>query len=162
MRQLVLHKLGASMKHFVKDGARHGGEASDDEGETPVRTDRYPMTRRVREIMENPCKDRIGRMFPVKQDLLSRAWDSARETMGLLDDPEFVPHACRHTCASRLVQAGVDLYTVKEILGHSTIKVTERYAHLSPTMLQTAAQALEKPKVGVNFGDAERNSSPRR
>ena len=108
------------------------------------------------------CADRIGRVFPVKQDLLSRAWDSARETMGITDDHQFIPHACRHTCASRLVQAGVDLYTVQRFLGHSTIRVTERYAHLSPLMLQTAAQALEKQKIGVIFGDAERNSSPRR
>jgi len=121
-----------------------------------------PMTSRVREIMAKQCADRIGRVFPVKQDLLSRAWDSARETMGITDDHQFIPHACRHTCASRLVQAGVDLYTVQRFLGHSTIRVTERYAHLSPLMLQTAAQALEKQKIGVIFGDAERNSSPRR
>ena len=108
-----------------------------------------PMTSRVREIMEKQCADRIGRVFPVKQDLLSRAWNSARKTMGLTNDPQFVPHALRHTCASRLVQAGVDLYTVQRYLGHSTIRVTERYAHLSPAMLRDAAQALEKPWIGV-------------
>jgi integrase len=53
------------------------------------------------------------------------------------------PHIFRHTCASWLVQAGVPLYTVKEWLGHSTISVTERYAHLTPDHLETAAHALE-------------------
>ena len=52
-------------------------------------------------------------------------------------------HTLRHTCASRLVQAGVPLYTVKEWLGHSSITVTERYAHLAPGNLDAGLAALE-------------------
>ena len=40
-------------------------------------------------------------------------------------------HTFRHTFASHLIMAGVPLYTVKELLGHSTIKTTEIYAHLA-------------------------------
>ena len=38
----------------------------------------------------------------------------------------------RHTFASRLVMAGVDIRTVAELMGHKTIQMTMRYAHLAP------------------------------
>ena len=45
--------------------------------------------------------------------------------------------AQRHT-ASRAVRAGVDIRTVQELMGHSTITMTMRYAHLFPAHLRTA------------------------
>ena len=51
-------------------------------------------------------------------------------------------HKLRHTFASHLVQAGVDLYTVSKLLGHSSIKTTEIYAHLSPVTLASAVEKL--------------------
>ena len=59
------------------------------------------------------------------------------------------PHVLRHTCASWLVQAGVPLYSVQRWLGHSTIKMTERYAHLAPEHLQEGVAALS-PKSSLN------------
>jgi integrase len=53
-------------------------------------------------------------------------------------------HTCRHTFASWHVTAGTDLYTVKELLGHSVIAMTERYSHLSPGTLQNAMSNLER------------------
>lgn len=53
-------------------------------------------------------------------------------------------HSFRHTCASRLAMAGVPLYTIKEVLGHRTIKTTERYAHLMPSAMRDALEKLEK------------------
>lgn len=53
-------------------------------------------------------------------------------------------HALRHTCASRLVNKGIDLYVVKEWLGHSSIQVTEKYAHLAPHKLSHAATVLDE------------------
>ncbi len=51
-------------------------------------------------------------------------------------------HTLRHTFASRLVMAGVDLKTVQELMGHKTIAMTARYAHLAPTHKQQALETL--------------------
>jgi len=51
-------------------------------------------------------------------------------------------HDMRHTFASWLVQSGESLYVVKDLLGHSSISVTERYAHLSNEPLQKAVHKL--------------------
>ncbi len=53
-------------------------------------------------------------------------------------------HSCRHSFASWHVTAGTDLYTVKELLGHSVIAMTERYSHLSQGTLRNATQTLER------------------
>jgi hypothetical protein len=49
-----------------------------------------------------------------------------------------------HTFASHLVMAGVDLLTVKELVGHKTLKMTLHYAHLSPSHKAKALSVLEE------------------
>lgn len=53
-------------------------------------------------------------------------------------------HDLRHTAASLLIQAGVDLYRVGAILGHSDIRTTRRYAHLAVDNLRSAIATLGK------------------
>lgn len=52
-------------------------------------------------------------------------------------------HSLRHTFASWLVQQGTPLYTVAELMGHSTLEMTRRYSHLAPDTLRKAALSLQ-------------------
>lgn len=70
-----------------------------------------------------------------------RSFKTVCERVGIAD---FRIHDMRHTCAAWMVQSGVPLYEVKELLGHSTIKVTERYAHLAPENIRDAVAVLDE------------------
>ncbi|MGV8931983.1 MAG: tyrosine-type recombinase/integrase [Luteimonas sp.] len=84
-----------------------------------------------------------GLVFPspsgAKFGNINKAWDGIT-TAGNL--PDFNFHDLRHSFASRLVMAGVDLNTVRELLGHADIKMTLRYAHLAPGKLADAVAML--------------------
>ena len=53
-------------------------------------------------------------------------------------------HCNRHTFASRLVMAGVDLQTAAELLGHRTLQMVMRYSHLAPEHQASAVDRLVK------------------
>jgi len=86
-------------------------------------------------------KDISGRVFPISGWSLRQAFDKTVAKAGI-DDFRF--HDLRHTFATRLVQNGVDLYKVKELLGHKTISVTMRYAHHYPESLRSSVEILDK------------------
>jgi len=71
----------------------------------------------------------------------------ASKGLGIIRDAElcllFRPRNKRHTCAAWLVQAGVSLAKVRDVLGHSTVMMTERYAHLAPENARSALAAIE-------------------
>src|SRR5215472_14600564 len=60
-------------------------------------------------------------------------------------------HTLRHTFASHLAMRGVPLKAIQELMGHSTIEMTMRYAHLSPTVKRDAVAQLDAPVPG-KFG----------
>lgn len=57
------------------------------------------------------------------------------------------PHAMRHTAASLLVMAGVDIYRVQALLGHESVQTTARYSHLSPTAFDVITAAWSTPSA---------------
>lgn len=67
------------------------------------------------------------------------SWNAARKKAGLED---LRMHDLRHSFASAMVNSGMTLYDVKEILGHANIKTTQRYAHLSNHRLRKAAESV--------------------
>ncbi|MDX1919075.1 MAG: tyrosine-type recombinase/integrase [Candidatus Caenarcaniphilales bacterium] len=64
-----------------------------------------------------------------------------------LDPRQIVRHTLRHTVITHLVQAGVDLPTVKRISGHKTLIMVERYSHQNHEHIQSAFAKL-KDRVG--------------
>lgn len=77
------------------------------------------------------------------ESYIRKHWRFVREALND-HDPEFVFYLTRHTCASRLVQRKVELYVVKEWMGHRSYEMTMRYAKLSPNNFLDAKKALEQ------------------
>jgi site-specific recombinase XerD len=71
-------------------------------------------------------------------------------------------HCLRHTFASRLVMAGVDIRTVQELLGHKTIAMTVRYSHLAPKHTLAAVERLDAPQDGSTDTTTDTEASERR
>ncbi|MCX6822354.1 MAG: tyrosine-type recombinase/integrase [Candidatus Aenigmarchaeota archaeon] len=94
-------------------------------------------------------RDISGRVFPISKSSIRHAFDKVVEKVNLED---FRFHDLRHSFATRLVQNGVDLYKVKELLGHKTITMTMRYAHHYPESLRSSVEVLDHCYNSATFG----------
>jgi len=100
-----------------------------------------PMSKTLYDVMKGiKVRDISGRVFPISDRSFRAAFDKVLEKAGIT---EFRPHDMRHTFATRLVQNGVDLYKVKELLGHRTIAMTMRYSHHYPESLRSSVEVLD-------------------
>jgi site-specific recombinase XerD len=87
---------------------------------------------------------------------LRRGFTSALKA-AQIEDLHF--HDLRHTFATRLVQAGVDLYKVQRLLGHKSPSMTQRYAHHYPESLRDGVEILDRGKT-FSTNLAQRPFSP--
>ena len=104
-----------------------------------------PMTERVKSILGTLAHD-LGAFPTLNKNIACKLMQDFREAH-YIEDPEWVLHTCRHTCATRLLEAGVDIYTVKEWLGHKSIETTLRYAKMTNMKLNQAKDLLEKRRA---------------
>jgi integrase len=90
-------------------------------------------------------KDRNDKRIKEVSQSFDRAVKDLKLNEGITDwRQKLVFHSLRHSYASWLVESGTDLYTVSKLIGHSTLKMTERYSHLGQDTLQNAVKNLEK------------------
>jgi integrase len=80
---------------------------------------------------------------PIESGHLRRSFRLAMKKAGIID---FHFHDLRHTFATRLVQAGVELYKVQRLLGHKSPMMTQRYAHHYPESLRDGVEILDRIK----------------
>ncbi|MDR2860943.1 MAG: tyrosine-type recombinase/integrase [Syntrophobacterales bacterium] len=113
--------------------------------------DQYiPMNKTVYNILslwKQQCVDTSPGLFVFpspktngKLDNCGTAWDNLLKKANIQN---FRWHDMRHDFASQLVMNGVDLNTVRDLLGHADLKMTLRYAHLAPQVTQRAVETLD-------------------
>ncbi len=112
-----------------------------------------PRLSRDAKASDSPALFRNHQGAPLSAYALHASFQTAIKRARLVD---FHFHDLRHTFASRLIMAGVDIRTTQELMGHKTIAMTLRYSHLSPDHKRKAIQALEDripEKSPANFHD---------
>jgi len=129
-------------QHFVtipesKNGKkRHVILNNDAEAALSVLQERHKASNRA--MVNTDGSDYLG---------ISTKWfDKAVKRAGIID---FSWHCLRHTFASWLVMDGVNMRTVQVLMGHSSIKMTERYAHLAPDHMTSAVNRLSRRTVAA-------------
>lgn len=75
---------------------------------------------------------------------MRQAWDVARKRAGL---PDFRFHDLRHSAATELLRAGVDSRVVAAMLGHRSLNMVRRYAHVAPALVVEAAERAARQQV---------------
>ncbi|MQX17188.1 tyrosine-type recombinase/integrase [Sinorhizobium terangae] len=103
-----------------------------------------PLTMRAKEALEALADRSPGPFAAIDQQKYRAVWNAAKVDAGLGDEADIVPHVLRHTCASRLVRGGIDLRRVQMWLGHQTLEMTMRYAHLASHDLDMCVPVLER------------------
>ncbi len=123
------------------------------------------LCKKVLTTLKEWCKQGKGPglVFPnengVQFDNVNKAW---KGVLAAAKIEGFRWHDLRHSYASRLVQGGLNLYILKELLGHASIKTTERYAHLDRSATARSVAILDAGPSNVVAFPREREGTEER
>ena len=84
--------------------------------------------------------------------ILEKHFEAAKKKHPILRKRKITPHLMRHSCACALLQSGVDLVTVRDLLGHESVRTTGRYTRAN---MKTKRQALEAFWKAVDLSDGQ-------
>ena len=84
-----------------------------------------------------------GKTFkvPLSSTTIQKTCKAAVQKAGLLKN--VTPHTLRHSCATGLLEAGVDLLTISRLLGHKSFSTTMKYLHVRRLHLESASSPLD-------------------
>lgn len=126
----------------------------DEDFVTKGRNQRYiPICEEITGILDNPFANPERYVFAKKDgtkfcgNYISRLFKIACRKAGIPANVHF--HTLRHSFASYLVQQGVPLYTIKELMGHASISTTEIYSHLNVDALREAIGKFEESSLNL-------------
>jgi len=91
---------------------------------------------------------------PIKD--VRKSFNAALKKVGITN---FRFHDLRHTFASQLAMAGIDLNTIRELMGHKSLAMTLRYSHLSPSHKTRAVEILQR-QINGNYASRDQNVVP--
>lgn len=123
-----------------------------------------PLTESILQMLREVWKIHRSRrwLFPSRRivthlpDATARAaFNKARSECGF--DDKFRPHSLRHSFATHLLQQGVDIRLIQILLGHSSIRSTEIYTHLTEPLRDELRQLLQRTTDGLFEGRGPKN-----
>ena len=88
-----------------------------------------PMFERVETILNNRREEGHKSPFPFSISSVEWTWRKVRRELGMDNEKDFVIHALRHTCITRLLKRKIGIETVQLVVGHSDIRMTQAYNH---------------------------------
>jgi integrase len=129
-------------------------------GKTRFRRRNVPLTDGAIQVLKRRMNNsKSPFLFPHRLDLEKPMTDVHHMHHRAVRDAKIVPafrlYDLRHTFGSRMAMAGVDLPTLKELMGHSTVATTMRYVHPTPEHKREAVAKLERFNVEQSFATYE-------